>query len=101
MEIDLDEMDLTKAESKATYAEIKEYVLEKHRLKVSQLYIAQVKRKHGIIERVNYNVGEGKAKVPQVPMEKEKAIEEALRSAGGVLTRRFLWAYGAVLSRDG
>ena len=77
--IDLDEMDLTKAESKATYAEIKEYVLEKHGLKVSQLYIAQVKRKHGIIERVNYNVGEGKAKVPQVPMEKEKAIEDALR----------------------
>lgn len=79
VEIDLDEMDLTKAESKATYAEIKEYVLEKHGLKVSQLYIAQVKRKYGIIERVNYNVGEGKAKVPQVPLEKEKAIEDALR----------------------
>ena len=79
VKIELDEMDLTKAESKATYAEIKEYVLEKHGLKVSQLYIAQVKRKHGIIERVNYNVGEGKAKVPQVPMEKEKAIEDALR----------------------
>ena len=79
VKIDLDEMDLTKAESKATYAEIKQYVLEKHGLKVSQLYIAQVKRKHGIIERVNYNVGEGKTKVPQVPMEKEKAIEDALR----------------------
>lgn len=79
VKIDLDEMDLTKAESKATYAEIKEYVLEKHGLKVSQLYIAQVKRKHGIIERVNYNVGDGKAKVPQVPLEKEKAIEDALR----------------------
>ena len=79
VKIDLDEMDLTKAESKATYAEIKEYVLEKHGLKVSQLYIAQVKRKHGIIERINYNVGEGKAKVPQVPMDKEKAIEDALR----------------------
>ena len=79
VKIELDEMDLTKAESKATYAEIKEYVLEKHGLKVSQLYIAQVKRKHGIIERVNYNVGEGKEKVPQVPLEKEKAIEEALR----------------------
>lgn len=79
VEIDLDEMDLTKAESKATYAEIKAYVLEKYGLKVSQLYIAQVQRKHGIIERVNYNVGEGKAKVPQVPMEKEKAIEDALR----------------------
>jgi 23S rRNA (uracil1939-C5)-methyltransferase len=76
---DLDEMDLTKAESQATYAEIKEYVLEKHGLKVSQLYIAQVKRKHGIIERVNYNVGEGKEKVLQVPIEKEKAIEDALR----------------------
>lgn len=79
MKIDLDEMDLTKAESKATYAEIKEYVLEKHGFKVSQLYIAQVKRKHGIIERANYNVGEGKVKVPQVPLEKKKAIEEALR----------------------
>lgn len=54
-------------------------MLEKHGLKVSQLYIAQVKRKHGIAERVNYNVGEGKVKVLQVPLEKEKAIEEALR----------------------
>ena len=79
VEIDLDEMDLTKAESKATYAEIKQYVLEKYNLKVSQLYIAQVKRKHGIIERINYNIGEGKARVPQVPLEKEKAIEDALK----------------------
>lgn len=79
VEIDLDEMDLTKAESKATYAEIKQYVLEKYDLKVSQLYIAQVKRKHGIIERINYNTGEGKARVPQVPLEKEKAIEDALK----------------------
>ena len=79
VKIELDEMDLTKAESKATYAEIKGYVLEKYGLKVSQLYIAQVKRKHGIIERINYNVGESKAKVPQVPLEKEKAIEDALR----------------------
>ncbi len=45
MRIDLDEIDLTKAESKAAYEEIKEYVLEKYGLKVSQLYIAQVKRK--------------------------------------------------------
>lgn len=79
VEIDLDEMDLTKAESKATYAEIKQYVLEKYSLKVSQLYIAQVKRKHGIIERINYNTGEGKARVPKVPLEKEKAIEDALK----------------------
>lgn len=79
VEIKLDEMDLTQAESKATYAEIKEYVLENTGLKVSQLYIAQVKRKHGIIERINYNTGSGKVKIPQVPLEKEQAIEEALR----------------------
>lgn len=79
VEIELDKMDLTKAESKATYAEIKDYVLKKYGLKVSQLYIAQVKRKHGIIERANYNVGEGKNRVPKVTPEKESAIEDALR----------------------
>ena len=79
VKIDLDEMDLTKSESKATYDEIKQYVFDKFGFKVSQLYIAQVKRKHGIIERDNYNVGDGKSKVPQVPADKEKAIEEALR----------------------
>lgn len=47
VKIELDEMDLTKAESKATYEGIKAYVLEKHGLKVSQLYVAQVKRKQG------------------------------------------------------
>ena len=79
VKIDLNEMDLTKSESKATYDKIKAYVLEQTGLKVSQLYIAQVKRKHGIIERENYNTGEGKAKTPQVPLENEKAIEDALR----------------------
>ena len=79
VKIDLDEMDLSKAESKATYDEIKRYVLDKYGFKVSQLYIAQVKRKNGIIERENYNTGDGKAKVPQVSLEKEKAIEDALR----------------------
>jgi 23S rRNA (uracil1939-C5)-methyltransferase len=59
VEIELDDMDLTTSESKATYAEIKQYVLDKTGLKVSQLYIAQVKRKYGIIERINYNVGKG------------------------------------------
>ncbi|MFR6333634.1 MAG: RNA methyltransferase [Eisenbergiella sp.] len=53
-------------------------MLDKTGLKVSQLYIAQVKRKHGLIERINYNVGEEKL-VPQVPLEKEEAIEDALR----------------------
>ena len=79
VKIELDEMDLTQAESKATYEEIKQYVMVNAGLNVSQLYIAQVKRKHGLIERVNYNVGSGKSKVPQVSIEKEKAIEDALR----------------------
>lgn len=79
VEISLDELDLSRAESKATYEDIKQYVLEHTGLNVSQLYIAQVKRKHGLIERVNYNPGEGKAKVPQVTPEKEKKIEDALR----------------------
>lgn len=79
VKIELDEMDLTQAESKATYAEMKQYVMENAGLNVSQLYIAQVERKHGLIERINYNVGDGKSKVPQVTPEKEKAIEEALR----------------------
>jgi len=79
VKIDLDEVDLTKSESKATYDEIKAYVLDKYGFKVSQLYIAQVKRKHGVIERENYYTGEGKAKVPQVPEDKEKAIEDALK----------------------
>lgn len=50
----MDEMDLT-AESKAIYEEIKDYVLEKYGLQVTNLYIAQVKKKCGIIERENYN----------------------------------------------
>ncbi|WP_099203922.1 23S rRNA (uracil(1939)-C(5))-methyltransferase RlmD [Scatolibacter rhodanostii] len=77
--IDLDEIDLTKSESKATYDEIKQYVLDNAGLKVSPLYIAQVKRKYGIIERDNYNLGDSKARVPQVPLEKKKAITDALR----------------------
>lgn len=55
MELNLDEMDWTAAESKVTYEEIQDYVLEHMRLKVSSLYIAQVKQKCGIIERVNFN----------------------------------------------
>jgi len=57
VKINIDEMDLTQAESKATYDEIKAYVLKQTALKVSQLYFAQVKRKHGIIDRENYNTG--------------------------------------------
>ena len=79
VEINLDEMDLSRAESKATYAEIKDYVLKNYGMNVTNLYIAQVKRKYGIIERINYNLGEGKTRVPQVTAEKEEAIEDALR----------------------
>ena len=80
IELKMDELDLTSAESKATYDEIKTYVLEKYGLKVSQLYIAQVKRKCGIIERKNYNVSKKEnAKVPQCPPEKEAAIMDALK----------------------
>lgn len=79
IEVALDELDLTKAESKATYAEIKQYVLDKFGLKVSQLYIAQVKREFGLIERINYHVGEGKNHVPQVTPEKREAIIDALK----------------------
>ena len=77
--LDMSELDLTSAESKATYAEIKKYVLDKFGLKVSQLYIAQVKREFGLIERINYIVGEGKNHVPQVTPEKREAIIDALK----------------------
>ena len=55
-ELELDELDVTSAESKATYAEIKDYVLKEHGLKVSNLYISQVKRKCGIEVGENYNI---------------------------------------------
>ncbi|MBR6955125.1 MAG: 23S rRNA (uracil(1939)-C(5))-methyltransferase RlmD [Clostridia bacterium] len=78
--IDLDDMDVTPAESKASYQEIKDYVLAHTGLKVSCLYIAQVKAKHGIIERECYNKAKTEGnRVPKCPPEKEKAIEEALR----------------------
>ena len=83
IEVKMDELDLTSAESKATYEEIKAYVLEHTGLKVSHLYIAQVKQKYGIIERENYNKPKSEnAKQPQCPPEKEKAITEALKHFG-------------------
>ncbi len=81
--LDMDELDLTDAEKKATYQEIKDYVLEHSGLKVSSLYIAQVKQKCGIIERENYNKPKSEdAKQPQCPPDKEKAIKEALKHFG-------------------
>ena len=80
IDLDMTELDVTAAETKATYEEIKAYVLEHTGLKVSCLYIAQVKAKHGIIERECYNKAKAEGTpVPKCPPEKEKAIEEALR----------------------
>ena len=80
IDLDMTELDVTKAETKATYEEIKAYVLEHTGLKVSYLYIAQVKAKHGIIERDCYNKPKTEGnRVPQCPPEKEIAIEDALR----------------------
>lgn len=81
VKLDMDEMDLTAAESKATYEEIKKYVAEHNDgMKVSNLYIAQIKQKHGIIERENYNKPKSeRGGQPECPKEKEIAIEEALK----------------------
>ena len=81
VELELDELDVTSAVSKATYAEIKEYVLKEYGLKVSNLYISQVKRKCGIEVGVNFNLSKSNdAKQPQCPKEKEEAIIEALKA---------------------
>ena len=75
----MDELDLTGAESKATYEEIKSYVFETTGLKVSHLNIAQVKRECGIIERNNYNRPKSEnSRQPKCTPEKEKAIKSAL-----------------------
>ena len=103
VELDLDELDVTSAEMKATYAEIKEYVLKENGMKVSNLYISQVKRKSGLEVGENYNLAKSEgargpvdlcsarteavaktAKQPSCPEEKEKAIEDALEHFGMV-----------------
>lgn len=79
VELEMDELDLTAAESKATYEEIKDYVLNQSGLKVSNLYIAQVKQKCGIIQRANYNLSKSEnSRQPKCPPEKEAAIRDAL-----------------------
>ena len=111
VEIESDELDLTTAESKATYKEIQEYVLKEHGLKVSNLYISQIKRKCGIEVGENYNLRKATRRMdcsqadsttaanlendnsqgmpksedsrqPQCPEEKEKAIRDALEHFG-------------------
>ena len=82
IDVDVEEM-LQEKRGQATYPQIKEYVLEHSGLKVSNLYIAQVKQKCGIIERENYNKPKSEdTKQPQCPPEKEKAIVEALKHFG-------------------
>ncbi len=80
VELEMDEFDLTAAESKATYEEIKDYVLKQSGLKVSNLCIAQVKQKCGIIERANYNLPKSEnSRQPKCLLDKEKVIKEALK----------------------
>ena len=79
VDLDLDELDIIAAESKATYQEIKDYVLKEFGLKVSTLYISQIKRKCGIDVGEHYNISQKEnQKVPQCPKEKEDAIRAAL-----------------------
>ena len=80
LKVDMDELDLTASEAKATYEEIKQYILDKYDTKVSNLYIAQVKEKYSIIERENYNKPKSEnAKQPQCPPEKVEMIKDALK----------------------
>ena len=74
VELQIDEMDLTSVESKATYKQIQNYILEKFGLKVSTLYIAQVKRKYGLEVREHYNISKNEnQKVLQCPIEKKRS----------------------------
>ena len=80
VEFSLEDMDMSGFQNDATYGQIKERVLQQTGLKVSSLYIAQIKQKHGIIERENYNKSKSEnARQPKCPPEKEKAIMEALK----------------------
>ena len=78
VDLDISELEVSSAETKATYEEIKSYVLKKYGLKVSNLYIAQVKRECGIVERINYNLPKTEGnRVPQCSEDKRKAIKDA------------------------
>lgn len=86
VEIKLDEFDLTSAKSKATYENIKEYILGKYGFKVSTFYIAQIKRKCGLELGENYNKSKKDNQVvPECPKEKEEAIMDALKHFGMIV----------------
>lgn len=79
VKIDMSELDTTPAETAATYQEIKDYIQEKHGVKVSSLYIAQVKEKLGIKERECYNKSKSEhARQPQCPEAKSNLVTDAL-----------------------
>ena len=83
VDFSLEDMDLTELRGKATYAQVKEYILNEFGLKVSSLYIAQVKKKCGIETGENHNLPKSEnAKQPQVTPEKEEAIMKAFRHFG-------------------
>ena len=80
VEFSLEDMDMSKFQQGATYEQIQDWVQEKYGLHVTHLNIAQVKRKHGIIERENYNKPKSPdSRQPGCPEEKVKAIEDSLR----------------------
>ncbi len=80
VEFSLEDMDMSGFQKGATYEQIKAYVLEKFELKVSSLYISQIKRKCGLDVGQNYNLSKKEnAKVPKCPPEKEAAIMDALK----------------------
>ncbi|MCO7119944.1 23S rRNA (uracil(1939)-C(5))-methyltransferase RlmD [Oscillibacter valericigenes] len=83
VEFSLEDMDMSEFQDGATYPQIKEYVLEHTGLKVSNLYISQIKRKCGIGVGKNYNLPKSEdSRQPQCPQEKEKAIREAFKYFG-------------------
>ena len=83
VDFSLEDMDLTEIRGKATYAQVKEYIFNEFGLKVSSLYIAQVKKKCGIETGENHNLPKSEdARQPQVTLEKEEAIMKAFRHFG-------------------
>ena len=83
VEFSLEDMDMSEFQDGATYPQIKAYVLEHSGLKVSNLYISQIKRKCGIGVGKNYNLPKSEdSRQPQCPQEKEKAIREAFKYFG-------------------
>lgn len=86
VKVDMDELDLTSAEAKATYKEIEEWVKEHYGFHVTNLNIAQVKQKHGIIERENYNKPKSEnSRQPGTTPEKERAVISDRHNAFGIL----------------